>query len=73
MHIFPEIIIKLRRDVTDDKEVLRNGDLPFIHRTVDSDSFCLGASDKIVYCAAFDCIANTSKTGVTCSWFFELN
>ena len=69
MHIFPEILIKLRRDVTDDKEVLRNWGLPFIHRTVDRDSGFLGASVRIVYCVAFDCIANTSKNGVTCSLF----
>ena len=35
---FPAIIGKLRRDVTDDKEVLRGWNFPFIRRTVDSDS-----------------------------------
>ena len=69
MHIFPVIINKLRRDVTDDKEVLRDWDFPFIHRTVDSNSGCLEASDIIVYCAAFDCNANSSKNKVACSWF----
>ena len=53
MHIFPALIGKLRRDVTDDdKEVLRDWNFPFIHRTVDSDSGCLEASVIMVYCAA---------------------
>ena len=59
MHIFPALIGKLRRD----------WDFPFIHRTVDSDSGCLEVSDMMVYCAAFDCNANSSKNKVTCSWF----
>ena len=33
MHIFPATIGKLRCDVTDDKEVLRDWDFPLIHRT----------------------------------------
>ena len=61
MHIFPVLIGKLRRDVTDDKEVLRNMDFPFIHRTVDSDSSCLEVSIRRVYFVAFDCNANSSK------------
>ena len=69
MHIFPVLIGKLRSDVTDDKEVLRDWGFPFIHRTVDSDSGCLEASVIIVYCVAFDCNANSSKNKVTCSWF----
>ena len=64
MHIFPALIGKLRRDVTDDKEVLR--DFPFIHRTVDSDSGCLEASFRMAYFAAFYCNANSSKIKVTC-------
>ena len=67
MHIFPALIGKLRRDVTDYKEVLRDWDFPFIHRTVDSDSGCLEANLIMVYCAAFDCNANSSKNKVTCS------
>ena len=69
MHIFPELIGKLRRDITDDKEVLRDWDFQFIHHTVDSDSGCLEVSAVMVYCAAFDCNANSSKNKVTCSWF----
>ena len=69
MHIFPALIGKLRRDVTGDKEMLRDGDFPFTHRTVDSNSGCLEPSVKMVYCAAFDCNANSSNTKVTCSWF----
>ena len=53
MHIFSTLIDKLRRDVIDDKEVQRDVDFPFIHRTVDSDSGCLEASARMVYCAAF--------------------
>ena len=68
MHIFPVLIGKLQRDVTDDKAVLRDWDFPFIHRTVESDSGCLKASIRMVYCAAFDCNANSSKNEVTCSW-----
>ena len=51
MHIFTTIIGKLQCDVTDDKEVLRDRDFPFIHRTVDSDSGCLEASVRMVYCS----------------------
>ena len=69
MYIFPAVIGKLRRDVTDIKEVLRNWDFPFNQGTVDSDSGCLEASVRMVYCAAFDCNANRSKNAVTCSWF----
>ena len=53
MHIFPALIGKLRRDVTDDKELLRDWDFPFIHHTVGSDSGCLEVSVIMVYCAAF--------------------
>ena len=67
MHIFPALIGKLRRDVIDDKEVLRDWDFRFIHSTVDSDSGCLEASVITVYCAAFDCNANSSKKKVACS------
>ena len=70
MHIhFLALIDKLRRDVTDDKEILRHCDFPFIHRAVDNDSCCLEASVRMVYCAAFDCNANIGKNKVTCSWF----
>ena len=62
------LIGKLQRDVTDDKAVLRDWDFPFIYRTVDSDSGCLETSIRMVYCAAFDCNANSSKNRVTCSW-----
>ena len=68
MHIFPEFIGKLRRDVSDDKEVLRDWDFSFIHRNVDSDSCCLEVSVIMVYCAAFYYNANSSKNIVTCSW-----
>ena len=61
MHIFPALISKLRRDVNDDKEVLRDWGFPFIHRTVDSNSGCLDASVGMVYCAAFYCNTNSSK------------
>ena len=53
MHIPPALIGKLRRDVNDDKDVLRDWDFPFIHRTVDSDSGCLEASVRMIYCAEF--------------------
>ena len=69
IHIFPALIGKLRRDVNDDKEVLRDWDFPFIYRTVDSDSGCLEANVRMVYCAGSDCNANSSKNKVTCSWF----
>ena len=72
MHIFPALIGKLRRDVTNDKEVLLDRDFPFIHRTVDNDTGCLEASIRMVYCAAFDCKANRSKNKITCTrcgWF----
>ena len=69
MHILPAIIGKFRYDVTDDMPVLRGWDFPFIHRTVDSDSCGLEASVRIVYCAAFDCNANSGKNIVVCSWF----
>ena len=49
--------------------MLRDWDFSFIHRTVDSDSGCLEASIRMVYCAAFYCNANSSKKKVTCSWF----
>ena len=62
------LISKLRSDVNDDKEVLRDWDFQFIHRTVDSDSGCLQASVRMVYCVAFYCNANSSKNKVTCSW-----
>ena len=52
-----------------DKEVLRDWDFPFIHRSVDSDSSCLEGTVGMVYCEAFDCNANSSKNKVTCSWF----
>ena len=32
MHIFPALIGKLRRDVTDDTEVLQDCDFPYVHR-----------------------------------------
>ncbi|KAI0238693.1 hypothetical protein LSAT2_010577 [Lamellibrachia satsuma] len=41
---------KLRRDVNDDKEVLRDWDFPFIHCTVDSDSGCLEVSVNGLLC-----------------------
>ena len=66
MHIFPALIGKLRRDFTVDKEVLRDWNFPFIHHSY---SGCLEASVIIVYCAGFDCNANSSKNKVTCSWF----
>ena len=62
MHISPALTDKLRRDVTGDKEVLRDWDFPFIQR-------CLEASTRMVYCVAFDCNANSSKNKVACSWF----
>ena len=67
MHTFPSIIGKLRRDVTDDLEVLRHGDCPLIHRTVDSDSSCLEASVRMVYCVAFDSNVKSSENRETCS------
>ena len=69
MHIFSAIIGKLRRDVTDDKALLRDWNFPCIHHNVDSGGGCLEASVRMVYCAAFDCSANSSKNTVTCSWF----
>ena len=51
----------MRGNDTDDLEVLPDWDIPFIHRTVDS--------DRMTYCALFDCNANSSKNKVTCSWF----
>ena len=69
MHIFPMLIGKLRCDVNDDKEMLRDWDFPFILCTADSDSGCLEASIRMVYCAAFYCNANSSKNQVTFSWF----
>ena len=69
MHIFHALIGKLRRDVTGDNEVLRDWDFPFVHRTIDSDSGYLEASVIMVYCAAFDFNANSSKNKLTCSWF----
>ena len=45
--------------------MLQDWDFPFIHRTVDSNSGCLEASVIMVYCAAFDCNANSSKNKVT--------
>ena len=69
MHIFPVIISKLRHDVTNDKQVLRSWDFPFIHHTVDSDGGCLEANVTMVYCAAFDCNANSNKSRITCNWF----
>ena len=44
MHIFSVRIGQLQRDVTDDKEVLRDWDFPVIHRTVHSNSGCLEVS-----------------------------
>ena len=67
MHIFPALIDKLPRDVTYDKDALEDWDFPFIHRTIDSDSGCLEASVRMVYCAAFYCNANSSKNTVTYS------
>ena len=64
MHTFPALI-----DVTDDKEVLRDWDFPFI----DSDNGCLESSVIMVYCAAFDCNTNSSKNKVTCSWSYGAN
>ena len=49
--------------------MLQDWDFLFIHCTVDSDSDCLEASVIMVYFAAFDCYANSSKNKVTCSWF----
>ena len=69
MHISPTIIGKLQRDIIDDKEVLQDWDFPSIHRTVDSDSGCLEARVRMVYCVEFDCNANSSKNRVTCSWY----
>ena len=69
MHIFPALICKLRHDATNDKEVLRDWDFSFIHCTVDNNNGCLKTSVIMVYCAAFDCNANSSKNKVTCSWF----
>ena len=69
MLIFPVIVSKLRLDITDDKEVIRDWDFPFIHCTINSDSSCLETSVRMVYCATFDCNANSSKNTVTCSWF----
>ena len=69
MHIFPALISNLQCDVTYDKEVLRDWDFPFIHRTVDSDNGCLEANIRMVYCVAFDCNANSSKNRVICSWY----
>ena len=62
------LIGNLQRDVTDDKAVLRDWDFPLIHLTAESDSGCLETSIRIVYCAAFDCNVNSSKSEVTCSW-----
>ena len=67
MHIFPVLIGKLRCDITADKEVLRDWDFPFIHRTVDSDSDCSEACVRLVYSAAFNCNANSSSRA-RCSW-----
>ena len=61
MNIFPVIIGKLRRDVTDDKEVLRDWDFAFIHRTVYSDSGCLEAKVIMVYCTSFGSNTNISN------------
>ena len=47
--------------------MLRDWDFPFIHCTIDSDSGCLEVNVRIVYCAAFDCNANSNKNIVTCS------
>ena len=69
MHIFPVLIGKLRHDINDDKEVLQDRYFPFIHCTVDSNGGCLKVSIRMVYCAAFDSNANSSKDKVTCSWF----
>ena len=65
MHIFPAIISKLQHDVTLER-VLQDWDFQMIHRTIDSNSGCLEASIRMVYCATFD--ANSSKNKVTCSW-----
>ena len=62
MHIFSRAYQQV-----DDKEVLQDWDFPFIHHTVDSDSGCLEAIVIMVYYAAFDCNANSSKNKVTCS------
>ena len=48
MNIFSAIIGKLQREVTDDKEVLRDCDFPFIHRTFDSDNGCFIVQHLIV-------------------------
>ena len=69
MHMFPALVGKLRCDVTDDKEMLRDWDFPSIYRTVDSDSGHLEAGVVMVYCAAFDYNANSSKNREACSWF----
>ena len=61
MHIFPAIICNLRRDITDDKEVLRDWDFPLIHHTIDRDSSCLEVNVIMVYFAAFDCNGSTNK------------
>ena len=69
MHIFHALSSNIRRDVIDDKEVLRDWDFPRIHLTVDSNSGCLEASVRMVYCATFCCNVNSSTNKVTCSWF----
>ena len=68
MHIFPVLIGKLRHNVNDDKEVLRDWDFPFIYLTIDSESGCLEANVRMVYCMAFDCNANSSKNKITYRW-----
>ena len=69
MHIFPVHMCNLRCDINDDKEVVRDWDFPFIQHTIDSDSSCLEASIRMVYCVAFNCNANGSKNRVMFSWF----
>ena len=67
MHIFfiPSLIGNVRCDVAYDEEVLQDWDFPLIR----SDSGCSEVNIRMVYCAAFDCNANSSKDVVTCSWF----
>ena len=61
MHIFPAVIGKLRRDITDDKEVQQDWDFPFIYCTINS-----------VF-LAFGCNANSNRTA-RCRWFrFPMN
>ena len=68
IHIFPTIISKLRRDVTDDKEVQRKWDFPLIHCAVDND-IGLEVNIRMSYFVAFNCNTYSNESKVTCSWF----